>query len=82
MNTSNIIDKVTNTVSGGLNRAVSQLQGTVGEPAAKKLTTSEQVERFLSMSDSDFESLRAKKGPAEFGKYVEAMTRLAGRQNG
>ena len=60
--------------------AMEQVRGVVGAQAPKpatKLSTKQQLDLFTSMTDSDFEELRAAKGDEAFNQYVNAMTKLA-----
>ena len=65
-----------------LNNVISGASKVIGDvlnankPAEKqhiKLTPKQQVDRFLSMSDADLESIRGNKGEYEYQRYVNAM---------
>ena len=80
-----ILDDVTKQVSAVVQGAIKETSGYLGpltqsKQERRKLTTSEQVERFLSMSDDQLDRVREKLGPEGFQRYSERMIALSRRK--
>ena len=75
----NAVNRVQKLLGNALQKASTQLEGVTEGANRQRLSPKEQVERFFAMTDADLETLRQKKGEGEFGRYVQAMTKLARR---
>jgi hypothetical protein len=73
LNKEAVVDKASKVVLGALGKVVP----TKTQPVVKLLSPREQVDRFLSMSDTSLQRIKSDKGDLEYTRYVTAMTSLA-----
>lgn len=75
----NAISRAQNTMKNALGRVSGQVGSAMTPAQRRRLSSREQLDRFLAMSEADFETLSQARGPGEVQRFTEAMMRLARR---